>query len=697
MRPLIGIILYLLSFCGRLGAAPIEVTSEPNNTFMKKIIETNWNQLNTQFIPNGIFNTPELIKKAGYPMEAHVIITKDSYILTLHRIPGGNSSLPVLLQHGFLSTSVDWVILGKGKALAFLLADQGYDVWLGNFRGNTYSKAHIFLSPSDTKFWDFSYNEMGIYDIPAMITFITNMRSQPLHTYIGYSMGAGSFYIMASEHPEIAQMVEMMISLAPGVFLNHMQSFIQYLVPFKDEVKTMIQLFFHGELHQDFINFFIKYVCDQNSMREICFDVMSMIWGYDREQFNNTLLPIILSNDPASTSIKTLTHFGQSEIIRKAGYPTETHVIMTEDGYLLTLYRIPGGNGSPPVLLQHGFFCTSAVWIILGKGKALPYLLADQGYDVWLGNLRGSTYSRSHISLSSSESKFWDFSFNELGIYDLPAMITFIINMTSQPLHAYIGHSMGSTVFYVMATERPKIAQMVQMKISLAPTVFFNDIKSWLQYLAFLAEYEILVQFVLYKLLQINFLRSFLIYGCNQYIIRKICINVLFVMFGHDHEQLNYTLLPVIFSHFPAGGSFNTIVHYTQVFQSGKFRQYDYGRRKNLFIYNSVEPPEYDLANIMIPIALFYGPGDWLEDHVNVKSLYRILPNVVDIYQVPWSNFNHMDFIWAKDAPKLVYERVLKIIKSNNVLTSNQMMSYQWNISSAIKIKDEYCTLTRRW
>ena len=52
-----------------------------------------------------------------------------------------------------MSSSADWVLSGPDHDLAFLLADAGYDVWMGNFRGNTYSKDHIDPTISKEDYW----------------------------------------------------------------------------------------------------------------------------------------------------------------------------------------------------------------------------------------------------------------------------------------------------------------------------------------------------------------------------------------------------------------------------------------------------------------------------------------------------------------------------------------------------------------
>ena len=71
-----------------------------------------------------------------------------------------------------------------------------------------------------------------------------------------------------------------------------------------------------------------------------------------------------------------------------------------------------------------------------------------------------------------------------MGIYDVPAMILYITKMTSQPLYAYIGHSLGSTASYVMAVERPEITRMVRIIISLGPAAIFKRVTSPLRLLS---------------------------------------------------------------------------------------------------------------------------------------------------------------------------------------------------------------------
>ena len=49
------------------------------------------------------------------------------------------------------------------------LAEAGYDVWVGNNRGTDYSQEHSSLLPTDAEFWNFTWETMGKYDLPAMV------------------------------------------------------------------------------------------------------------------------------------------------------------------------------------------------------------------------------------------------------------------------------------------------------------------------------------------------------------------------------------------------------------------------------------------------------------------------------------------------------------------------------------------------
>lgn len=73
--------------------------------------------------------------------------------------------------------------------LAYILADNEYDVWLTNSRGNTYSRRHISKNPDNplSGFWDFSWYEMAIYDHPRTIDYILSETGNEKLYYIGHS------------------------------------------------------------------------------------------------------------------------------------------------------------------------------------------------------------------------------------------------------------------------------------------------------------------------------------------------------------------------------------------------------------------------------------------------------------------------------------------------------------------------------
>ncbi|ODM99328.1 Gastric triacylglycerol lipase [Orchesella cincta] len=363
------------------------------------------------------------------------------------------------------------------------------------------------------------------------------------------------------------------------------------------------------------------------------------------------------------------------ELLTKYGYPAETHEVITQDGYVLTLHRIPHGRANPiaqkrrpPILLHHGLLCSSVDWIMNTVDKALGYRLADLGYDVWLANSRGTTYSRNHVSLTPDQHQFWDFSFHEVGYYDLPAYFDYILATTGEEKLHYVGHSQGTVVFWIAMSEHPEYNDKVHAMFGMGPVAFLNGTVSPIRYLA-----DVSTQLQVREAEALFGDREFLpnngvlkhlnrLVCENKYLESLICENIMFLLCGFDKPQMNETTLPVVLAHTPAGTSSHTVIHFAQLMKSGKFRQFDYGKRKNVQKYGSEQPPEYDLAKVTAKVALYYGENDWLAVPKDVLELSRALPNVMVTFKVKLEAFNHLDFLYAIDINKLLYDDLIKLL-----------------------------------
>lgn len=124
------------------------------------------------------------------------------------------------------------------------------------------------------------------------------------------------------------------------------------------------------------------------------------------------------------------------------------------------------------------------------------------------------------------------------------------------------------------------------------------------------------------------------------------------------------TMLPVVLGHTPAGASAQQLVHYGQEVRSGHFRQYDYGWFQNYIQYKRLTPPDYSLQNVKAKVALYYSVADSLAAVEDVRRLAQELSNVVSNNLVAHESFNHIDFVWAINAPRLVYAPIISLMKS---------------------------------
>ena len=127
-------------------------------------------------------------------------------------------------MHGMDGSSADFMLNWPDKSPAFILANQGYDVWLGNNRGNTYSNRHSTLKSLDNleDYWNFDAEKMGMQDVPSMIDFILETTNKKvLDAYIGYDQGNTQFWMAASQMSQYYKdRVNLFVSLAP-VLQNH--------------------------------------------------------------------------------------------------------------------------------------------------------------------------------------------------------------------------------------------------------------------------------------------------------------------------------------------------------------------------------------------------------------------------------------------------------------------------------------------
>eukprot|EP00252_Welwitschia_mirabilis_P017415 TRINITY_DN3860_c0_g1_i2.p1 TRINITY_DN3860_c0_g1~~TRINITY_DN3860_c0_g1_i2.p1 ORF type:complete len:416 (+),score=56.59 TRINITY_DN3860_c0_g1_i2:260-1507(+) len=359
-----------------------------------------------------------------------------------------------------------------------------------------------------------------------------------------------------------------------------------------------------------------------------------------------------------------------SLLIGPAGYPCIEHKVVTKDGFVLGLQRIPYGiqdNGAglsglrPSVLLQHGLFQGGDTWFENLSNESLGFILADSGFDVWVGNVRGTRWSYGHVSLSEDSKDFWDWSWEELAGYDLPAMIEYIYSVTGSRV-LYVGHSQG-TLMGLAAFTQPNVVNMIKAAALLSPISYLNHITSTFVH----AAVKMHLDEILYSLgfHQINF-RSNMAVQMLDYVCSSIdthCGDLLTSITG-ENCCFNNSRVSFYLEYEPHPSSTKNIKHLFQMIRKGTFAKFDYGLLKNLKHYGSFKPEAYHLSQIpkSLPLWMAYGGNDALADVEDIKHMLSEMNTKPQLLYL--ESYGHLDFVLSIQAKQDLYYSMIDFFNS---------------------------------
>ncbi|KAL1460050.1 hypothetical protein WDU94_011990 [Cyamophila willieti] len=368
-------------------------------------------------------------------------------------------------------------------------------------------------------------------------------------------------------------------------------------------------------------------------------------------------------NDSRFLPVEQYVKFRTNEMINFWGYPSEVHKVQTEDGYILTNFRMPNPGGYP-ILMLHGLTVSSDCWFLRTPQEDFVFLLWKKGYDIWFWNARGNMYSREHVNISfSDQTNFFDFTFHELGIYDTTATIDYILNMTGYKQLITIGHSLGTTNVMVAASTRPEYNEKVALSILWAQSSYLSHmkVKNLLDTL-----YSIYVRwldwphdtkFFVYDQEPERTLRGACSPGSPM---KALCVMLLRELSGPNSNQGNQYSASKMLYRIPTGSSIWVIRQMIQNIRNGKFMPYNYGPEKNLMKYGVKMPSEYPIETMTVPTAIYFACcNDYLSSSKDNHILMKKIPKLVQFYEIPYKRFNHGDFLWAKDSYDLFYRDVI--------------------------------------
>ena len=379
--------------------------------------------------------------------------------------------------------------------------------------------------------------------------------------------------------------------------------------------------------------------------------------------------------------------------IRSRGYGYELHSVHSEGGFVLALHRIVNykfQRTRSAVLMLHGLLGSSNEFIsndLSGRiddppdfiGPNLGFELAKRGHDVWLSDQRASPPSNNNTLFSPSERGYWEYSNDEIALFDLPALIDYIRRTTGRQQIGYIGHSQGTQIMFSLLSKIPKYNYIIKPYIALGPAVFYaNSIPNRIPLIHNLPLNEIAaVLNIVGGPLLADPLRQFISILCSNRVDQAaLCIPLGYLgltigsyLLFPNLPAFDPNRVPVYLSaSFPLTLSSHQAAGSLQLIATNRPAMTDYNPEKNRKLYGSEIPPVYNMGNVTNPyIALFSAKYDviadpydvsQLRDQLGVKPMFHV--EIKDLY------FGHLSFTQgiSEKVVSYVVKPILSIMSS---------------------------------
>ena len=345
------------------------------------------------------------------------------------------------------------------------------------------------------------------------------------------------------------------------------------------------------------------------------------------------------------------------EFMQLYGYQLEENQVTTPDGFILSIWHLtPKYPNGRVAFLQHGLTDTAWTFFQLGR-KSLPFLLLKEGYDVWLGNIRGSIFSSEHIS----GEKKTEHTIDDFVLYDLPTMIKYVKTRTGVETMSYVGHSQGSTMIFMLAMHDPELFESSIdhfATVGTVPNLAHNQFTP--------VEIMDKLSGILKK---VNILNYFSLTNTERKLVADYCLlnsAICKVMFEaatciKPSGRINYLNIYNYLYYFPGGVSKTNLLHWLQIHELKKLVYYNpnFEKEQTAVPYNTE-----NLKNWKIKSLISRTDDDTFSSYEDVTEFYMNVEDKSLIEILDLKDYSHFDVLGAESAYEEIYMPIINFLKN---------------------------------